>query len=152
MQVLRAALAGLVFAVAGAAAADARHDAEILAFESCSTPAHAPAPAKGPYRGIGIATLLEGDSVEEDRGVVWFKVRLDPYLLDGHALVVAFNGKLLPMTSTALEFSLPAVALGKHTIQARVVDTEGNTIITSRQVEFTVREPWWTQPPLPGLL
>jgi len=141
VQALRATVAGLVFAVAGAAAADARHDAEIVAFESCSTPEHAPVRAKRLYRGIGIGTLVEGDAVEADRGVVWFKVKLDPYLLDGHALLVAFNGKLLPMIGTALEFSLASVALGRHTIQAHVVDTEGNTIITSRRVEFTVREP-----------
>lgn len=152
MQSLRVALAGLLFAVAGAVAADERHAAEILAYASCSTPEHAPQAAGGPYRGIGIATLLEGDTVEDDRGVVWFKVKLAPDLLDGHALVVAYNGKLLPMTDSALEFSLPAVALGTHTVQARVVDTEGNTIISSRPVEFTVREPWWTQEAPPGLL
>jgi len=132
--------------------ADVEHDAESLAFAACSTPAHAAGAAMGPYRGLGIATMWDGDSIEDDRGVVWFKIKLAPDLADGHALVIAFNGKLLPMSDSALEFSLPAVVRGTHTIQARVVDTDGNTVISSRPVEFTVREPWWAAPPLPGLL
>jgi hypothetical protein len=148
----RIALAGLLLAVSGASLADAELDPEIAAFAACSTPEHAPNAPTGPYRGLGIATAWEGDTVEDDRGVVWFRVKLAPDLLDGHALVIAFNGKLLPTTDSALEFSLPGMVRGTHEIEARVVDTDGNTVITSRPVSFTVREPWWLEPPLPGLL
>lgn len=142
MRSLQVALVGLLFAVSGASAASALRDSELVAFESCSTPEQqAVETSWGPYRGIGIGTLLGTDTVETDRGVVWFKVTLAPNLLDGHVLTVAYDGKLLPRVDAALEFSLASVAHGRHTIQAHVVDPDGNTLISSQPVEFFARDP-----------
>ncbi|MCC6611306.1 MAG: hypothetical protein IT515_16740 [Burkholderiales bacterium] len=94
----------------------------------------------GPYRGLGIAPVRNGGAVVSDRGVVWFKVTLTPNLHVGHTFQFAYDGRLLPMTESALDFSLASVTRGTHTIQAHVVDADGNTLISSRQVEFDVRE------------
>lgn len=149
---LRHALVGLVFAVSGAALADDRV-AIVEQFGLCSTPESAAEIPTLPYRGIGIATIPSGESVEANRGVVWFRVKLAPAALaNGHILSIAFNGERLPITETGLEFSLAGIERGAHTIQASVVDTEGNEIIGSQPLKFFVRQPWWVTPGLPGLL
>lgn len=154
MHVLRYALVGLVFAaVSGTALADGALDAAIEQFASCSTPDSAAPLPKLPYRGIGIATIPSGESVEADRGVVWFRVKLAPAALaKGHTLNIAFDSRLLPITETGLEFSLAGIERGEHTIQASIVDTDGNEIIGSQPLKFYVRQPWWLTPGLSGLL
>jgi len=151
MPALRYALLGLVFAVSGAALAD--DDPIIEQFEMCSTPDSAAEIPSAPYRGIGISTIPGGESVEANRGVVWFRVKLAPAALaKGHILTIALNGERLPITETGLEFSLAGVERGAHTIQASVVDTDGNEIIGTQPLKFFVRQPWWLTPGLPGLL
>lgn len=153
MHALRIALLGFVFAVSGVALADEEYDRMIEQFASCSTPEVASAVPSLPYRGIGIATIPGGESVEADRGVVWFKVKLAPAsLANGHALTFALNGRRLPITETGLEFSLAGIEFGAHTIQASVVDTDGNEIIGSQPLKFFVRKTWWETPGLSGLL
>jgi len=153
MHALRIALLGFVFAVSGAALADEEYDRIIEQFASCSTPEVASAVPSLPYRGIGIATVPGGESVEADRGVVWFQVKLAPAsLANGHALTFALNGRRLPITETGLEFSLAGIEHGAHTIQASVVDTDGNEIIGSQPLKFFVRKTWWETPGLSGLL
>lgn len=153
MHALRFALAGLVFAVAGAALADGDYGAAVEQFASCSTPESAAALPSVTYRGIGITTVPGGESVEADRGVVWFRVKLAPAALaEGHALTFALNGRRLPITETGLEFSLAGIERGAHTIQASIVDTDGNEIIGSQPLKFFVRQTWWLTPGLSGLL
>ncbi len=151
MSFLRFALAGLAFAFAGAALADDNYDRIIKQFESCSTPEVAAEIPKLTYRGIGIRTIPDGESVEADRGVVWFKVALAPArLANGHALTIAFDSRQLPITDTALEFSLAGIEYGEHTIQASIVDTDGNEIVGSQPLKFFVRQPWWLTPGVSG--
>ena len=153
MNLLRIALGGLVFAVSGAARADGDYRQAVEQFASCSTPESAAEIPSLPYRGIGIATTPAGESVEAERGVVWFKVRLAPAALaHGHVLNIAFNGQLLPITETGLEFSLAGIERGAHTIQANIVDTEGNQIIGSQPLKFFVRQSWWLTPGVSGPL
>ncbi len=153
MPALRFALLGLVFAVAGVAQASGDFGAVVEQFASCSTPESASEIPAVPYRGIGIATIPGGESVEADRGVVWFQVKLAPAALaNGHALTFALNGTRLPITETGLEFSLAGIERGAHTIQASVVDTDGNEIIGSQPLKFFVRQTWWLTPGLSGLL
>lgn len=140
MDTFRIALVGLLFAVSGAVVADAERDAKVLAFDARSAPDQIAVNNAGPYQGLGIAPVRNGDAVVSDRGVVWFKVTLTPSLRVGHTFQFAYDGKLLPMTESALDFSLASVSRGTHTIQAHVVDADGNTLISSRQVEFDVRE------------
>ncbi len=153
MHALRFALAGLVFAFASAVLADDAYDKALEQFASCSTPDSAAEIPALAYRGIGIATIPGGESVEADRGVVWFQVKLAPAALaNGHALTFALNGQRLPITETGLEFSLAGIENGAHTIQASVVDTDGNEIIGSQPLKFFVRQSWWVTPGLSGLL
>jgi len=151
MHALRFALMGLVFAVSGAALADDNYDKVVEQFASCSTPESAAQVPSLAYRGIGIATIPGGESVEAERGVVWFKVKLAPATLaNGHMLTIAFNGRLLPIAETSLEFSLAGIERGAHTIQANIVDTEGNEIIGSQPLKFFVRQSWWLTPGVSG--
>jgi hypothetical protein len=151
MRVLHFALVGVVFAFSGGALADDAYDKAVEQFAACSTPDSAAEIPSLPYRGIGITTIPGGESVEADRGVVWFKVRLAPAALrEGHMLTIAFNGRLLPITETGLEFSLAGIESGAHTIQANIVDTEGNEIIGSQPLKFFVRRSWWTTPGASG--
>ena len=153
MSSLRFALAGIVFAFAGAALADEDYDRIVRQFEACSTPAAAAEIPKLTYRGIGIATIPGGESVEADRGVVWFKVNLAPArLANGHALTIAFDSHRLPITETGLQFSLPGIEYGEHTIQASIVDTDGNEIVGSQPLKFFVRQSWWLTPGVAGPL
>jgi len=153
MHTFRIAFMGLVFAVAGAALADDEYSAVVEEFAACSTPETATALPSVPYRGIGITTVPGGESVEADRGVVWFRVKLAPAALaNGHALTFALNGRRLPITETGLEFSLAGIERGAHTIQASIVDTEGNEVIGSQPLKFFVRQTWWLTPGLSGLL
>lgn len=140
MHALRVALAGLLFAFSAASVAEGSRGAEELALATCATPANIDKPDACPYRGLGIAPVSEGGAVVSDRGVVWFKVTLTPYLRRGHTFQFAFDGKLLPMVDSALDFSLASISRGTHTIQAHVVDPDGNTLISSQPVEFNVRE------------
>jgi hypothetical protein len=154
MRLLRYALVGFVFAaVSGTSVAGDDFDAVIEQFASCSTPdAAAPLP-KLAYRGIGITTIPGGESVEADRGVVWFRIRLAPAALaSGHTLTIAYDSRRLPITETGLEFSLAGIERGEHTIQASIVDTEGNEIIGTQPIKFFVRQTWWLTPGLSGLL
>jgi hypothetical protein len=141
MRSLSIAIAGLLFAVSGAVVADdSDRGAANLTLAACATPVDIDKPDACPYRGLGIAPVSQGGAVVADRGVVWFRVTLTPYLRRGHTFLFAYDGKLLPMVDSALDFSLASVSRGTHTIQAHVVDPDGNTLISSHTVEFDVHE------------
>jgi hypothetical protein len=67
-------------------------------------------------------------------------VALEPALQPGHVLDVYLDGQRQNLTVTSTEFSVPDVFRGVHTMQAVVLDAEGNEVVRSLTVTFMVQQ------------
>jgi hypothetical protein len=100
----------------------------------------APPSAAGPYRTLGIAQPEDGATLRSDAGKVGILVRLQPDLLDGHYLELTLDGVPLGGRQTRTALELQDVTRGRHEIQVRVFDADGNPLGQSERVRFYLRQ------------
>jgi hypothetical protein len=71
--------------------------------------------------------------------VVNVQAELEGTLGSGHSVVFILNGVHKP--SSGLSTSYAGLARGSYSLRASILDSDGNAVITSPQVEFHVRQP-----------
>ncbi|MEJ2604589.1 MAG: DUF4124 domain-containing protein [Gammaproteobacteria bacterium] len=73
---------------------------------------------------------------------------LSPALSQGHGVEVWFDGSVLESPDpTSLNFTIPEVYRGTHTLWARVVDAAGRVLIQTDEVTIYVRQTSVVNPP-----
>jgi hypothetical protein len=103
----------------------------------------------GVYRSLRIMRPTADETIRSNTGEVPVELALEPALSEGHLIVIYLDGKRLPTAGTGNRVRLTAVSPGAHRVQARVIDSAGNSRARSGQVQFFLRrgaEPYVRQP------
>lgn len=91
--------------------------------------------APGNYQALEIITPGNDEAVRDNAGNVPVTTRLQPELASGHAMQVLLDGQLA-QTGQTTSFTLTNVDRGTHSVQVRVVDANGNTVMVSNPAVF----------------
>lgn len=91
------------------------------------------------YKSLKIVSPVANQTIRDNSGKIVVQVIIDPVFQKNlkHRLEVLMDGK--PHTGTTGGFSLENVDRGSHTLQARVLDKEGQVLISSSSVTFQMR-------------
>jgi hypothetical protein len=122
--------------------------------------------AAASYRRLAITLPEDGGAVVANTAVFDVRLAVEPPLQlgDGHAFVVAINGRPVEQRFTASEFMIPPEFWGDtlpapnqfHQLDAAIVDNAGRVLLRARPVTFQLRHaviaprrPWQRpQPPI----
>jgi len=99
------------------------------------------------YQSVTITEPENDSAFWNAAGIVPVNVRVLPGLQGGHRLELLMDGEPVSEPGTSTRFSLQEVFRGTHTLTARVVDGEGNTVIASSPATFTLHKPSRLNPP-----
>jgi hypothetical protein len=109
-----------------------------------------PAPTS-PYRLLSIAAPAQQETLWNTGGSLSVRIEVQPRLQPGHRLDVVLDGARKNLSATGLEFTVPEVFRGLHTMEALVVDPRGTEIARSSPITFVVQQTSLQNPnSLPG--
>lgn len=94
-----------------------------------NTAAQAPDPAEY-YQAISIISPAEGEGYRNNAGNLNVRLSLQPALKPGHKFVIKLDGEEIA-SGTALSATVENVDRGTHSLSAAVVDTGGNSLIST---------------------
>lgn len=85
------------------------------------------------YRGISITSPTNDQAVRSNSGSITISTKVDPRLIPSHQVIIYVDGKEIGrgMSATANN-----VDRGTHSASAKIVDSEGKTIISSSSITF----------------
>jgi hypothetical protein len=92
------------------------------------------------YRVFEIVRPSQQETLWNIGAVLNVQVALEPALQPGHVLDVYLDGQRRNLNITSTEFSVPDVFRGVHTMQAVVLDAEGDEVVRSLAVTFMVQQ------------
>ena len=85
------------------------------------------------YRSISIASPGNDEAVRNNAGNVTISTSIDPRLIPSHEVIIYIDGKEIGRGSSATANN---VDRGTHTASAKIVDSSGNTVISSSPSTF----------------
>jgi hypothetical protein len=92
------------------------------------------------YTELQILEPEENQTIRNDEGEVRVGILLDPALRDGHKMVLKVNGAPLANNPGSTHLMLNNVPRGSHTLDASIVNEEGETLISAPPVHFHMRK------------
>lgn len=124
------------------------HEAQAIGVQSGSASAPAPstaadassAPKAKAYTQFNVLSPSQQQTLWNIGGTLNVSVQLTPALQPGHHLDAYLDGKLINVGATSPQFSLPNVYRGVHTLQAVIVDSNGEEVLRSLAVTFYVQQ------------
>lgn len=92
------------------------------------------------YTVFNIVSPTSEEGVRANDGNVTVQLSLQPELITGHRIVLKIDGEDGKETSTGdgMSFELSNLSRGLHSVEATVVDEEGNVLIQTGSVSFNV--------------
>jgi len=91
------------------------------------------------YNRISILNPTPGTTIPPGHQEIPVEISLEPTLHSGHLIQLMFNGQPYGPPTTSTLFNINSVVRGEHSIQARVLDSENNTIGQSNSVTVYVK-------------
>lgn len=92
------------------------------------------------YASLSIVSPASGESVRANDGNVTIRMKLEPGLAPGHTIKLKVDGEdgkdMSAVDGTSIR--LVSMSRGRHTVEAMVVDDEGNVLIQTEPVSFNV--------------
>ncbi len=92
------------------------------------------------YKQFSIAQPEHNETIRSNEGLVKVSFFIAPALRGGHKIILTMDGQKLKDSLTSLQFSLKDLPRGTHTLKADIVDTEGETLISTDVVSFHLRQ------------
>jgi hypothetical protein len=93
------------------------------------------------YNALQITSPQHDQTMFASEGPVNVQVNVDPGLQPGHSIQILLDGvNISAEGSTALSATLSQVDRGTHSLQAKVVDSNGETVVSSTTVMFHVQQ------------
>jgi hypothetical protein len=94
------------------------------------------------YTVLQITQPTADQTIFAAEGPVTAQVQLEPGLQSGHRLQVLLDGQNISgEDSSSLSYILPQLDRGTHSLQAKVVDGNGETVVSSTPILFHMRQP-----------
>jgi hypothetical protein len=115
------------------------------ALRSPSSPAAAAngesdAPAATSYSVLDIVSPTQGETLHNIEGSLGVSIATNPGLQSGHRIDAILDGQRRELGARSLDFTLPEVYRGEHTLQVVIVDAAGAEVKRSAAVTFFVRQ------------
>jgi Domain of unknown function (DUF4124) len=107
--------------------------------QSAATPRSPAAPSPG-YTAFNVISPAQQETLWNLEGTLNVQLDLEPALQKGHRIGVYLDGKLIDLDSSSLQFTLPEVYRGIHSLQAVVLDGNGMEVLRSLAVTFMVQQ------------
>jgi len=102
------------------------------------------------YSALNIVSPANDSSVDHGPGNFTVSVSVQPELDEDHRLRLYIDGAAHGRDSSKTSFSLTNVHRGTHTLQVRIIDAEGYSLMTSPTVSVHVFRPSVLQPGFRG--
>ena len=94
------------------------------------------------YRRFAIVRPEAEATLRGNPGNVDVALALEPGLRRGHTITLLLDGEPAPrQPESSLQVTLPSLARGAHTLQARVEDGEGRVVAETDPVQFYMHRP-----------
>jgi hypothetical protein len=92
------------------------------------------------YTSFSIVSPASGEGVRANNGNVTVQMKLEPGLKSGHTIKLKVDGEDGKDMNAVDGMSVQLVSMsrGRHTVEAMVVDGEGNVLIQTEPVSFNV--------------
>jgi hypothetical protein len=100
----------------------------------------APADPGLAYRSFTIVSPAQEETLWNIGGNLSVAVAMEPGLQRGHRLDAYLDGQRVVTAATSLQFSIPDVFRGLHTLQAVIADADGREVRRSPTVTFMVQQ------------
>jgi hypothetical protein len=95
----------------------------------------------GEYVSFDIVQPSDNETVRNQEGTVNVGISLSPSLYENHVIHLYVDGTKLGSDIKQTQLVLQQLGRGSHTLQAKIVDSEGATIKSSKTVTFQLRQP-----------
>ncbi len=92
------------------------------------------------YESLEIVQPENDATVRSNEGTIAVGLALSPGLAEGHSIKVLVDGSEMPGEVKGTQFSLSNLNRGTHSLETRVVDADGNVMITSNRINFHLRQ------------
>lgn len=104
-------------------------------------PSKPPAPPTATYESLEIVSPVNDETIRDNAGNVTVGIESRPILQSkqGHRLVVLMDGSPIGPPTTAMQIPLENIDRGSHTLQAIIVDANGQPLIRSGVLTFHLR-------------
>lgn len=129
--------------VSGAAARPAEEPGTPAPYSSERPPEQPQGPA---YQSISITSPAMDESFFGAAADVDVQIELDGEIQPGHEIALYLDGQRV--SNDGPTATLSGVTRGTHSLRAAVIDDAGNTLVTSPDVAFHVRQPSIANPPV----
>jgi hypothetical protein len=106
----------------------------------------APAKAVVQYQALEIWQPAQDEAFFGADAAVNVRLRSDPDLAPGDRLVLALDGRRVDGRPDSYEYQLTDLSRGAHSLEAAIVDEQGNTKIRSEPRVFHVQQPTVNEP------
>lgn len=94
-----------------------------------------------PYTKIAITQPHNEETIRNNQGVVSVSVALEPALAQGDKVQLLFDGSPLGDPKPNLSFELNGINRGSHTITVKVLNSNGEELITSDTITIFMQRP-----------
>ena len=113
---------------------------------SVKSPASAPTTTtvsqnQAQYRVFAVVKPGDQESVVNTGGLLQVSMQLSPAIMMGHSLTLFLDGKQIEAaTPNALDYQIPDVPRGEHTLLGVIRDANGDRVVETNKVTFTMRQ------------
>ncbi|MES9969135.1 MAG: DUF4124 domain-containing protein [Candidatus Thiodiazotropha sp.] len=97
--------------------------------------------AAGEYLTFSIVKPAENETVRNEEGTVPVGIALEPNLAEGHVIHLFVDGVKLDSDIKQTQLILQQLTRGTHSLQAKIVDGEGQSLKESNSITFHLRQP-----------
>jgi len=94
----------------------------------------------GDYQTFEIAQPKNDETIRSNEGVVSVSLSLSPTLAEGDAIQVFVDGNKLGGDVKSTQFTLKDLNRGTHTLQAKIVNADGNILKNASSINFHLRQ------------
>lgn len=84
-----------------------------------------------PYSTLAFVSPANDATIRDNQGNVAIQLSVDPPLRSGDSILVSVDGQRQEQTVSSTTFTLSNISRGTHTLQATVVDDQGNDLMSS---------------------
>jgi hypothetical protein len=98
------------------------------------------AAAAGDYASFTIVQPSDDETIRNDEGTVSIGISLTPGLAEGHVIHLYLDGTKLDSDIKQTQISLQQLSRGTHSLQAKIVNAEGESLKDSNSITFHLRQ------------
>jgi hypothetical protein len=92
------------------------------------------------YQSLEIVQPANDATIRSNEGNLAVGLALSPALAEGHSVKIVIDGTELEGEMKSTQFSLGNLNRGTHSLVTKIVDADGNELITSSPVTFHLRQ------------